>query len=154
MQHAVFGVGTSVVLAIWTIYFLVANGNAVDLGNLIRRLPLGEWYMPSVWLPGLVVGFLVNRKKRALLPCLTFLPWLAWMLYNLSIASKDQFFPSRSAQCDTSECLGVLLVTYPFANSVTYSIGALSCRLFGKNGQNTDCRDARDDNEPITLGLS
>jgi hypothetical protein len=151
MRHLVFGVGSSVVAA----GILIVIADNLGLGAFLRsrNLYLESWYVPLMWLPGFVIGFFANRKGRGLLPCMVWLPGLAWMLLFLKTDGRAQIFPRNANDCGTNECLSVVMVTYPFLNSVTYSLGALCGRLFGRSSQNTAARPTQDDKEPITLGL-
>jgi hypothetical protein len=95
------------------------------------------WYTPFVWWPGLLLGFLVNRGRLHRAACFVWFPGLLWLLYGiLSKATvgpegmswmtrvRNELFPLKQADCSMSECLGLLVTTWPALNSITYSIGA------------------------------
>ena len=111
-------------------------------GSFIRRL-LGSFYGPEIWGPGLLLGFIVNRK---LFDRSAFWVWaigIAWLAYGVwegcSLSHYPQsyprkgtflecvqykFFGSNDSACGASECLEMLVFTVPALNSVTYSVGA------------------------------
>jgi hypothetical protein len=100
-----------------------------------------QWYGPDVWLPGLGLGFAINRRRLHRAACFVWVPALTWMaILALGSATewrpagmsamrdiKVQLFPTTYSDfdaCATSECLGIVFVTWPVLNAVTYSIGA------------------------------
>jgi hypothetical protein len=105
-----------------------------------------------------VLGFFLNRSRQHRAACLVWIPGLAWIIFGMLSAGSWQLdwpsmlaqaridlFPLKQGECGMTECLGVLLCTFPFMNSLAYSIGA-AIALF--NGTE------KHDSQPNILGLS
>lgn len=110
----------------------------IGLGEILRGLNIEAWYGPFVWGPGLLLGFFLNRHFRQRAACFSWIPGLAWIAFGILTAgswrqdwssrmaeARIDLFPLKQAECGTTECLGVLICTWPFINSVAYSIGAV-----------------------------
>jgi len=106
-----------------------------------------EWYSPWVWWPGIVLGFVVNRRTLQRAACLVWLPGLLWLAIGiLHIATgwhpvgvsrmtevRISLFPLEQGECRWTECVYVLFTTYPALNSITYSIGAAIALLINQD---------------------
>lgn len=134
--------------------------NVAGLGGTLRGLNIDAWYGPVAWSPGLFLGFFMNRHFRHRTAYLIWTCGLLWITYGLLTAgswrhdwssrmveARIDLFPLRQGECGTTECLGVLLFTWPFVNSITYSIGA--ALVFFRNGET----DSSQDEERSMLGL-
>jgi hypothetical protein len=110
---------------------------AIGHGEILHRVDVEAWYGPLVWGPGLVLGVLVNRHFRHRTAYLTWLPGMIWIVFAVLTAgswrhdgpsrmaeARLDLFPLKQGECGTTECLGVLLYTWPFVNALTYSFGA------------------------------
>ena len=112
----------------------------VGLEGTVRRLG-SQWYGPDVWLPGLAIGFFVNRRRLHRAACFVWVLGLLWVAFlSLGTATgwrptgmsamtdiKVQLFPTTYRDfdaCADSECLGLVVGTWPLLNTITYSIGA------------------------------
>jgi hypothetical protein len=121
------------------------------------------WYTPFVWWPGLVLGFLVNRRRLHRAACLVWFPGLLWLAYGiLSTATawrpegmswmtkvRIDLFPLKGGECGTTECMGEAFYTWPALNSVAYSISAAVALLINQDEPKSQ-EPPRDD---TTLGL-
>jgi hypothetical protein len=112
--------------------------STIGLGEILQWLNIEAWYGPFVWGPGLLLGFFLNRHFRHRAACFSFILGVAWIAFGVLKAgswrhgwssrmaeARIDLFPLKQAECGTTECLGVLICTWPFINSVAYSIGAL-----------------------------
>jgi hypothetical protein len=130
----------------------------------IRRWNFDAWYMPFLWWPGFVYGFLTSRRVNQLAACFVWvlgLLFLGWGILNGTsnlqagtswlTHTRITLFPHKQAECgDGSECLGVLFYTMPFLNTITYSIGA-ALGLLSSSGEG-DSREPLSDS--TSLGLN
>jgi hypothetical protein len=126
------------------------------LGIALRLVGLGPirsadvWYSPFVWWPGLLLGFLVNRRTLHKAACSVWFPGLLLLALGiLNMRSRYDWtqvrinlFPLKQGECGTTECLSVLFYTWPALNAITYSIGA----ALGLRSK----RDKADSEEPFT----
>jgi hypothetical protein len=120
---------------------LVGMAFVLTLEALGLRWPLihwelDAWYMPLIWWPGLVFGFFLPREKGHLAACFVWIPGLLWLANALPFdgttgRALNELLRPRHADCGSTECLGALIIAYPFLNSITYSIGAAVGLLTG-----------------------
>ena len=123
----------------------------IILGIILRVVGLGPiraadaWYGPFVWWPGLLLGFLVNRRTHQRAACFVWLPGMLLLAYGIlecgnCLATggdvwmtrvRIELFPLQQDHC--GECLGQPFYTWPALNSITYSIGA-ALALLSKRG--------------------
>lgn len=113
----------------------------VMFGYVIHRTPL-EPFAPAISVIAMLLGFYIAPR---LLPGGAFLAWLPgllWLGYGMWDESRHwnpswSDVPSRwqyavnnflTTRCGSTECLGELIFTYPFAASVAYSVGAIAGR--------------------------
>jgi hypothetical protein len=106
----------------------------------IRRLG-SQWYGPDVLFTGLALGFFVNRRLLDRAACLVWVPGLFWLAWSILGYATDwrpsgmsavthirvQLIPTSYGDfgaCAMSECLGIMFVTWPVLNTITYSMGA------------------------------
>lgn len=111
-------------------FFMLAI--ALRLVGLVPIRSADVWYSPFVWWPGLLFGFLINRRTFHKAACFAWFPGL--LLLGLGILNmrsrydwtqvRINLFPLKQGECGTTECLGVLFYTQPALNAITYSIGA------------------------------
>jgi hypothetical protein len=113
-------------------------------------------YDPFIWLPGLLLGLIVNRRMQNRSACLVgvvagiFL--IMVMRWDISTIEAVAFYRDKAAghfwryefqqlfspddrTCATSECLGKLLFTAPFLLSTAYSLGAFLGLKLRKDNQ-------------------
>lgn len=123
-QHAMMAMAVSLVFVIF-------------MDAVFIPVSLQAWYLPFVWGPGLILGFLANRRMLQSTACFVWMPGLIWLVLGTFdqtfhrpnwaswiVAVKEGMFPVSQNGCGTTECLGVLVYTMPAVNSVAYSLGA------------------------------
>jgi len=139
-KHSVIAMVGGVVCSMVLGTTVVTVLQEIGLDGLLRRFNFDAWYLPIVWGPGFLLGFLVNRRTLHRAACFVWLPGQVWLAtgilgkishgYNWTQVRID-LFPLKASECGATECLDVLFGTWPALNSITYSIGAaiaLSCR--------------------------
>ena len=102
-------------------------------------------YSPAFWVPGFLLGFVINKQMRnrsaqwigpacvlLLLVCVVCDVWFFSHSSYFRAATKghylryeyDQLFSLEDGDCSNTECLAKLLILPPVWASVAYSIGA------------------------------
>jgi hypothetical protein len=134
--HSAAAMVASVIIVLAGDMFLAGIWRVLGLGPVPGA---GDWYGPLVWWGGLFLGFLVNRVTLQRSACFAWLVGLLWLLLPVIlhfIYSNDtngtvwmakfraDNFPRSPNDCGSSECLGLVTSTWPFLNSVAYSLGA------------------------------
>jgi len=134
----------SLIVSPFIVVMLAAAADGFLKDGVPRRLfDLGGLANPLVWGPGLVLGFLFNRKEFNRSACWVWPVGMAWLAYAIwdSVQSYDPrwyqgctaaenvvnaFFILDSGKCGRGEStLAGLFFTMPAISSVAYSIGAL-----------------------------
>lgn len=123
---------------------LIAVLSAVPIGAVWWMIGLkisDSWYLPTHWWPGLVLGFLLNRRYLHRAACLTWVSGLVWLAYGIPNVQPQTInwaevrlalFPLDKNDCSMSECLYVLLFTWPALNAAAYSLGAFLGLICGR----------------------
>jgi hypothetical protein len=138
---------------------LIVTADAVFKNSASRRLlDLGGLANPVFWCPGLVLGFLLNRKDSDRSACWVWPIGVAWLAYAIwdSVRGYDPrwyqgctpwenvvnaFFIADAHKCGGGESsLAGLFFTTPAINSVAYSIGAWLGLLYAKRSNKIDTK--------------
>ena len=139
---------------------LIALGTAILLFNNSSQvnsvLNAGGPANPILWVPGLLLGLLVNRLVLKPTACWVWLAGTGWMVCGIFAALanyrsqyagicsplsniSNEFFSMRSGICGNG--IHVMSFTLPLFCSITYSIGAwISMRFFNRAPQSSATR--------------
>jgi hypothetical protein len=163
-KHSVTAMVGSVVCLFLADVVLIGTLRTIGLDTVLRHVNFDAWYLPIVWWPGLVLGFFVNRRTLHRTACFVWFPGLLWLGYGIVGAAtswrpdgmswmtrvKIDLFSVKPGECGMTECLGLLVYTWPAVNSVAYSIGAALGLLSRPDRSNS----GEPFTEHTTLGLS
>jgi hypothetical protein len=153
-KHTAIAMAGGTAVALLFGMLLISVLERLNLHELVRRSHC-EWNCALIWLPGFVLGFLINRRMRHRAACFVLIPGLIWLFLGVleTIASWKQggktamaqvqsdLFPTTQsdyASCGSTECLGQLVYTWPALNALTYSLGAAAGLLSRRGEANAD----------------
>jgi hypothetical protein len=140
MKLSLISIGKYIVHALFASYGIVLLGFFIEVMLPNSRKVDYFFSAPTFLFPiiaGLCMGILFGSKLPALLSrCLFLLPFamLLWELWAFISSNYDvtwlNFYNNYlGTHCESSECLGGLVVTSPLVSSLAYTVGAEIGRL-------------------------
>jgi hypothetical protein len=140
MKLSLISIGKYIVHALFASYGIVLLGFFIEVMLPNSRKVDYFFGAPTFLFPiiaGLCMGILFGSRLPALLSrCLFILPfamllWEVWvfMKFNNDVTWQNFYNTYLGTQCESSECLGGLVVTSPLVSSLAYTVGAEIGRL-------------------------
>jgi hypothetical protein len=148
-MHVLLAMGVSMLVgALMSVVIGTVLGRVGPEHWVVYRLTTDVPYSPLFWGSGLLLGFLVTKRKSNRSACWVWVagaiwlglgmlnaysplgshPWYnpPWCPRGCSFLQQvwDDMFDVTGNKCGGSECLGELLFTAPFFCSIAYSVGA------------------------------